>query len=91
MADKVLEDISKKLDQLIALTAANAVKGMKQTPAILTLGAIGLDRNLIAQIVDTTPATVSVRLSESKKKNAPEKKAAPASVSAQSDAETPKR
>jgi len=91
MSEKTLEEISKKLDQLILLSAVNAVKGMKQTPAIVMLGAIGLDRNLIAQVVGTTPGTVSVRLSEAKKKSAPEKKPAPSPVSVQSDTETSER
>jgi len=93
MSDKSLQEISNKLDQLILLSAVNAVKGMKQTPAIILLGGIGLDRNLIAQAVGTTPGTVSVRLSEakSKKSAAPEKKTATAPVSDQSDTEEPER
>ena len=90
MSDKALNEISQKLDQLIALVAANAVKGMKQADAIVVLGAAGLDRNLIAQILGTTPGTVSVRLSQVKaSKTAPEKrkKAAAPTVSALSDEE----
>lgn len=75
MSDQVLTEISQKLDQLVSLVAASTVKGMKQSEAILFLGAAGLDRNLIAQILGTTPGTVSVRLSQAKSsKTAPEKK-----------------
>jgi hypothetical protein len=66
MTDQSLQEISKKLDHLVALVATNMVKGMKQTAAILALNAAGLDRTLIAQIAGTTPQTVSVRLSEAR-------------------------
>jgi hypothetical protein len=74
MSEELLSTISKQIDQLLALAAINSVKGMKPTEAILTLGAAGLDRNLIAQITDSTPATVSVRLSEAKAKRKPPNK-----------------
>ncbi len=77
MSDEALKKISEQLDQLVALAALNAVKGMKPTEAILTLRSAGLDRNLIAEITGSAPATVSVRLSEAKaKKNPSEKKTA---------------
>jgi DNA-directed RNA polymerase specialized sigma24 family protein len=88
VSDDVLNEINQKLDQLVGLVAANAAKGMKPTEAILLLAAAGLDRNLIAQIVGTTPGTVSVRLSEARAKKAPqEKKTASAPTSAPSDKE----
>jgi hypothetical protein len=77
VSEETLKKISKQLEHLVALTAIDAVKGMKPTEAILILGAVGIDRSLIAQIVGTTPGTVSVRLSEAKaKKNPSEKKTA---------------
>jgi CRP-like cAMP-binding protein len=69
MTEEALNKISEQLDRLTALIALNIVKGMKPTEAILSLGAAGLDRNLIAEITGSTPATVSVRLSEAKAKN----------------------
>jgi pyruvate/2-oxoglutarate dehydrogenase complex dihydrolipoamide dehydrogenase (E3) component len=84
VSEKLLNEIKEKLEQIVSLVAATAVKGMKPSEAIGLLGASGLDRNLIAQIVGTTPNTVSVRLSEAKAKKAPQEKktaAAPASVS----------
>jgi pyruvate/2-oxoglutarate dehydrogenase complex dihydrolipoamide dehydrogenase (E3) component len=75
VSEDVLKEISRKLDRLVALAATNAIKGMKPTEAILILGAAGIDRNVIAQVVGTSPATVSVRLSEAKaKKSSSEKK-----------------
>ena len=68
MSEDALRKISEQLEQLIAVDALNAIKGMKPTDAILTLGSAGLDRNLIAQITGSTPNTVSVRLSEAKAK-----------------------
>jgi hypothetical protein len=68
MSEDTLKKISGQLDQLIALVALNSIKGMKPTEAILTLGSVRLDRNLIAQITGSTPSTVSVRLSEAKAK-----------------------
>lgn len=70
MSDEILSEISKKIDHLVLLSAANSIKGLKPNDSILLLGEIGLDRNLIARIVGTTPATVSVRLSEAKAKRA---------------------
>lgn len=70
-----LTAIGEKMDQLISLVAANLVGGMKQNDAILFLGRVGLDRTLIADLVGTTPNTVSVRLSEAKAKKASAKKA----------------
>ena len=66
MSDEILSQISTKLDHLVSLSAIKAVKGLKPNEAIVILGDIGIDRNLIARIVGTTPATVSVRLSEAK-------------------------
>jgi len=68
MSEDTLDKISEQLDQLIAVSALSAIKGMKPTEAILALGSAGLDRNLIAQITGSTPLTVSVRLSEAKAK-----------------------
>ena len=74
MTDDILNEISTRMDQLVLLAAANAVRGLKPNEAIVTLGEIGLDRNLIARVVGTTPATVSVRLSEARARKAPTSK-----------------
>lgn len=91
MSDEILTQINEKLDQLVKLTAANAVKGMKQAEAIVVLGAAGLDRNLIAAILGTTPGTVSVRLSQVKaasKGASDKKKPAQPAASASSEEQT---
>ena len=78
MSEALLSKISEQLNQLLALFAANSVKDLKPTEAILVLGAAGLDRNLIARVTNSTPATVSVRLSEAKAKRKPDSKASSA-------------
>ncbi|MGB8590797.1 MAG: hypothetical protein WCC98_16760 [Candidatus Acidiferrales bacterium] len=87
MSDELLNKISQKLDQLVALAAASAAKGMKQPDAIVLLGAVGLDRTVIAQILGTTPGTVSVRLSEAKatKKTSKKKKVVESPLKASSE------
>lgn len=77
MGENDFHKIIEKIDQLIAIEALVAVKGLKPTEAILALGSAGLDRNLIAQLTGSTPLTVSVRLSEAKarvKKKPPAKR-----------------
>jgi transcriptional regulator len=66
MSDELLQEICEKLDHLVLLTSASTVKGLKPNEAIVILGEVGLDRNVIARIVGTTAATVSVRLSEAR-------------------------
>ena len=78
MSDESLREMSTKLDQLILLPATSTVRGLKQHEAISVLGEIGLERNVIARIVRTTPATVSVRLSEAKALKAVSSKSATA-------------
>ena len=64
----VLQRIDTKLDQLLRLAALQTTSGLKQTPAIQLLAAAGLDRRIIAELLRTTPNTVSVTLSTSKAK-----------------------
>ena len=69
MEEETLARIDKKLDAVVRLLASRSIEGAKnKTEAITTLGALGLDPNLISEIVNTTPATVSARLSEARKK-----------------------
>lgn len=69
MAEDILKRIDTKLDTIVRLLASRSIEGKGKTEAILTLGALGIDTNLIAEIVGTTPGTVSVRLSEVRKKS----------------------
>jgi len=65
--EDVLERIESKLDQMLRLAALQMTTGLKRAPAIQLLAAAGFDRRLIAELLDTTPNTVSVTLSTSKK------------------------
>ncbi len=61
--------LERRIDVLIRLLGARCVDGKTTTEAIQLLGRLGLDRLEIATICDTTPNTVSVRLSEAKRKS----------------------
>jgi len=70
---KKLEILGEKLDILTKVTAISIqkekfFKDRTQKEQIEFLANIGLDRNIIALIVGTTPLTVSVTLSKMKKK-----------------------
>jgi DNA-directed RNA polymerase specialized sigma24 family protein len=69
MEEEILARIDRKLDAVVRLLASRRIEGLKsKTEAITALGALGLDANLISEIVDTTPGTVSARLSEVRRK-----------------------
>ena len=74
MEEDTLKNIERKLDVVIKLIAGNLIQGMSKTDAIFKLGMCGLDVNTIANLVGTTNQTVSVRLSEQKKKSMKDKK-----------------
>jgi hypothetical protein len=59
--------VAEKLDVLIRLVALQLIADKGTVDGIRLLGRAGLDRNLIARVVGTTPGTVSVRLSEAKR------------------------
>jgi DNA-directed RNA polymerase specialized sigma24 family protein len=69
MEEKILTSIDKKLDAVLRLMANKSIEGKNKTEAIMTLGALGLDANLISEIVNTTPGTVYARLAEAKRKS----------------------
>lgn len=70
MEDKILASIDKKLDAIVRLLASKSIEGKSnKTEAIIALGALGVDPNIIAEIVDTTLPTVSARLSEARRKS----------------------
>lgn len=70
MEDKILASIDKKLDAIVRLLASKSIEGKSnKTEAIIALGALGVDLNIIAEIVDTTLPTVSARLSEARRKS----------------------
>lgn len=61
------QEVLTKLDAIIRLLALQLTAQRGTVDAIRLLGRAGLDRNLIADVCQTTPNTVSVRLSEAKK------------------------
>jgi DNA-binding NarL/FixJ family response regulator len=67
----VLKSIEGKLDQLLRLTALQMASNMKQVQAIQTLSAAGFERKVIADLLGTTPNTVSVTLAKAKAKQRP--------------------
>ncbi len=68
----------KQIANCLALFLINseALKGKSDPDRIVLLDDFGFDRNSIASIIGTTPDTVSVRLSEAKKKSTEAKKKA---------------
>lgn len=74
MEEEILKSIDTKLAAIIRLLASGSIQGKKKTEAIITLGSLGLDAALIAELVGTTPATVFTRLSEIKRKSKVESK-----------------
>ena len=66
-----LRNISAKLDQMLRLMALQSVANMKQVQAIQTLNAAGFERKIIADLLGTTPNTVSVTLAKVKARQRP--------------------
>jgi len=73
MEEDILKSIDKKLEAIIKLLAGTSVQGKTKTEQIKMLGSLGMDANTIADIVNTTPATVAARLWEMKKKGTTKK------------------
>lgn len=70
-SEELLRSINSKIDQMLRLTALQIVANMKQSQAIQTLSAAGFDRKLIADLLGTTPNTVSVTLAKAKARQRP--------------------
>ncbi|MCH7806273.1 MAG: hypothetical protein IH995_03915 [Proteobacteria bacterium] len=63
------QDLADKLNQLIILTASQAVSGMETTrEKAIFLAKLGLDRNQIALACNSTPGSISVEISNAKRK-----------------------
>lgn len=69
MAEDPMLEVSAKLEILVKLVAAAIGQGKPLRESIILLAHCGLDRKVIADVLGTTPMTVSVRLSEAKKKS----------------------
>lgn len=61
-------DLGAKLDNLIRLTALQVLGERTGAEAIVVLGRAGLDNELIADLVRTSPATVRATLSRARRK-----------------------
>jgi DNA-binding NarL/FixJ family response regulator len=70
-SEEILRSINTKLDQMLRLAALQIASNMKQVQAIQTLSAAGFERKLIADLLGTTPNTVSVTLAKAKAKQKP--------------------
>jgi hypothetical protein len=69
--EKLLQSIDAKLDQMLRLSALQMASGMKQAQAIQILSAAGFERKLIADLLNTTPNTVSVTMAKAKARTKP--------------------
>ena len=63
-----LWELHEKLDTIIRLLAANIGTTLPVAERAPVLNRLGLDRGTIASVCNTTPAAVSVRLAEAKRK-----------------------
>ena len=70
-SEEILRSINTKLDQMLRLAALQMASNMKQVQAIQTLSAAGFERKLIADLLGTTPNTVSVTLAKAKARQRP--------------------
>jgi len=70
-SEEILRSINTKLDQMLRLAALQMASNMKQVQAIQALSAAGFERKLIADLLGTTPNTVSVTLAKAKAKQKP--------------------
>lgn len=74
--EKQFREITGKMDLIARLLALNIVKGLKvQKDKIITLSSFGFGPSEIAKLLGTTSNTVSVALSEIKKKGKKEEQA----------------
>ena len=67
MNEEQYEEISDKLEKIIKLLAAQSVGNKNKKEAIGFLSSLGFQPKYIAELVGTTPNTVSVTLNELKK------------------------
>jgi len=63
------QDLGGKLDSLIRLAALQLIGDRSGAEAIGILGRAGLDNDLIAELVQTSPATVRATLSRMRRKS----------------------
>jgi len=86
--ERATSRIEAKLEAIIHLLAAPMVKDLTLAQSAPLLSRLGLNRDQIAAICDTTPETVSVRLSEAKRQPTSARRRPPRAASKQSSQET---
>ena len=74
-----LDELNAKIDTLISVVAVSSkmetiLEDKSKKQQIEILSDLGLSKNAIALVVDTTPETVGVRISEMKKKKTKKKR-----------------
>lgn len=74
MSEKQFEELSKRLDILIKLTAINALKDKNLTEQVEILSSIDLQPKQIATILGTDPSVISSLKSRVKKRKGKEPK-----------------
>jgi DNA-binding CsgD family transcriptional regulator len=62
------QDLGPRLDALVRLAALQLLGDRTGAEAILLLGRAGLDNDLVADLVGTSPATVRATLSRARRK-----------------------
>lgn len=72
MSEQTLQRIEAKLDTIVRLIGSRVIEGgslegKNQSEKIKVLGNLGVERNLIACILGTTPETVRVTLAKAKR------------------------
>jgi DNA-directed RNA polymerase specialized sigma24 family protein len=69
VTDEALDKLAARVDALARMLALIGTANLKMGERIVLLGRAGFDRNWIADVCETTPDTVSVRLSEAKRRS----------------------
>lgn len=68
-----VDELAPKLDALVRLTALQALGERTGADAIVFLARARLDNDLIAEMVDTSPATVRATLSRARRNSTKER------------------
>ncbi len=71
-SDEKLDLLLNRIEGILKLLALQTISGKKAGEAAATLGRVGLDRKLIAEVLNTSPDSVRALISQGKK---PTKKA----------------
>jgi CRP-like cAMP-binding protein len=66
--EELLQDLNRKLDILLRLVATQVGADLSVAERAPLLSRTGLDRKAIADVCNTTPEAVSVRLAEARKR-----------------------